>query len=104
MKYLKALIFLFAFGVSLTAYSLGNDPYAQQMMIKQYIDPQSITFSDNKIFVPVNGELMQTNAIFSDDGGIYAIQTGWMCENCKKINTKETWTCEFCLTPRGGRN
>lgn len=105
MKSLQALVFLLGIGISLTAYSLGNDPYAQAVMIKQYVDPQSIVFSDNKIFVPVNGELMQTNALFSDVGGVYAIvDTGWVCEKCRRKNTDNPWSCIFCGASRGGRD
>ncbi len=64
---------------------------------KVYINPENITFSGKDMYVCVNQNWIQTNALFSDIHGIYFYDnySGWNCPRCGKYNT-DKWQCSKC--------
>ncbi len=62
---------------------------------KIYIDPQNVHFHENNIYVGVNQNWLQTDAIHADENGLYMVDY-WMCEYCKYTGSKGLWTCDSC--------
>ncbi len=65
---------------------------------KTYIDPNNIQFDNNNIYVCVNQNWVQTNAVCKDEQGLYIIdeQGAWKCSYCKQWTDSNPWTCDFC--------
>lgn len=63
-----------------------------------YIHPENVMFDKHEIYVRLNQNWVQTNALYSDAHGLYMIdeQGGWTCGKCNNYNTKNQWTCERC--------
>jgi len=69
---------------------------------KTYIDPTNIQFNNKQIYVRLNQDWVQTNAVFSDATGLYIVSNkgGWTCGYCAYYNTTNLWVCDNCGRPR----
>jgi len=80
--------------------SLGS-LYAQEGSIAKkdrlYIGSGDVAFKNNEIYVSVNNNWVQTNAVYSDTSGVYVDQNsiGWTC-GYGHYNTTNVWTCDKC--------
>ncbi len=77
--------------------SLSATPDSSQKA-KIYLHPENIVFHGKDIYVLLNQNWIQTNAIFSDNSGIYMYDNkgGWTCGYCGYYNEGSYWTCDRC--------
>lgn len=64
---------------------------------KIYIHPENVMFDKHEMYVRLNQNWVQTNSLYSDDRGLYMIDSysGWTCPKCNKQNT-DRWQCSKC--------
>ncbi len=65
---------------------------------KVYVKPENVMFDKDDIYVRLNQNWVQTNALYSDAAGLYMIdsQGAWTCGRCNYYNTSNDWTCDNC--------
>lgn len=96
---LKSLYLLLAL-CSLSSVQALENQVAQKNRI--YVKPTDIAFQNNEMYVSVNNNQVQTNAVYSDTTGVFvdANKIGWRCGRCNYVNTENLWTCDNCGHPR----
>lgn len=90
-----------------TAHAFENALFPSQMVEKEVekmqgaLHPSQIYFSDNAIYVSLEGALTQVNAITSDTTGLRLVFPSgtkeWQCPRCGYINHKSAKFCDNCL-------
>lgn len=73
--------------------------------LKTYVRPEQILFGVRDIYIDMNGQLVQTDAIHSDAEGLYIIadeekrdckSPDWWCVYCKQCNAYWYSRCPKC--------
>lgn len=70
---------------------------------KFYISSESILIGENGIFAKVNEHIFQSDAIFSDENGIYMTDDHiitWICKNGHYVSPSQGNTCPKCKDER----
>jgi len=65
-----------------------------------YIDPNNIRFDQKDIFVYLNQNWIKTNAIYSDENGLFIPVNDWICGVCHRENKRQMFECEYCHSRR----
>ena|SRR3989304_5134846 len=80
------------------------DEKIEEKVEKIYVLPENIAVHNNTIFVNLNSEWFQTNALFSDNSGVYVQSNSvigeWQCWRCGFMNMPWTLACHKCGNPR----
>ena len=76
---------------------------------KVYVGADQIQCLDNKIYVLIENDILETPALFSDEGGYYVILAAksgncswyeWKCTRCGYCNLRGIdWECKACQYP-----
>ena len=77
---------------------------------KTYVKAEQIGFSEDQIWVNLEGWVIQTSAIHSDTAGYYFLnynpdpckKPDWKCDICGTCNAHWSWTCKMCGRLKGG--
>jgi hypothetical protein len=99
MKVFLMLLVLAIAGISGISQSYANSLIFCSDADKAYIAPDQVTVSPDGIFVLVEGEMIQVQAILQDNKGIYYLKPSiyWTCRKCG-YSKNPAWTnyCQSC--------
>ncbi len=106
-KLLRTIAVLFCV-VSSAIYACPEEDEAKNAE-KVYVGADQIQYFDNKIYVLIEKEILETPALFSDERGYYVILAAksgncawyeWKCTRCGYCNLRGIdWECKSCQYP-----
>jgi hypothetical protein len=94
-KFLQIVICLSFFGcVAVFADDSSFVKNKEVSLKKTYVEPKDIHFHEKNLYVLINGNWAQANAIYVDEYGPYV--DSWTCSGCGGNTTSNPWTCDVC--------
>lgn len=98
---MKVTFYLLFIGICTSTVCWGSEVNSSND--KFYVSSESILIGENGIFAKINEHIVQSDAIFSDENGIYMTDAHivtWICKNGHYVSPSQGNICPKCKDER----